>query len=145
MPNGWERRKIVSALPNTNGALALEWLDLALWRCRTGIEVLSQMRNTKEAVRNFASAAETALKAVYIWHGSYYPRVHDIGELVEGCPDRTVLAAVDGYSEGFVRDFSKNYLAPYVLVKPVPLDKVEECRRFAEKIVSWAEGIIRSG
>ena len=135
----------MSALPNTNGALALEWLDLALWRCRTGIEVLSQMGNTKEAVRNFASAAETALKAVYIWHESYYPRVHDIGELVEGCPDRTVSAAVDGYSEGFVRDFSRNYLAPYVLVKPVPLDKVEECQVFAEKIVSWAEGIIRSG
>ena len=134
----------MSALANTNGALALEWLDLALWRYRTGIEVLSQMGNTKEAVKNFASAAETALKAVYIWHESYYPRVHDIGELVEGCPDRTVSDAVEGYSEEFVRDFSKNYLVPYVLVKPVPLDRVEECRRFAEKIVSWAEGVVKT-
>ena len=134
----------MSALANTNGELALEWLDLALWRYRTGIEVLKQRGNTKEAVRNFASAAETALKAVYIWYESYYPRVHDIGELVRGCPDRGVEAAVEGYSEGFVRDFSKNYLAPYVLVRPVPLDKVEECRKFSEKIVSWAEGVVKT-
>ena len=134
----------MSALANTNGELALEWLDLALWRYRTGIEVLKQRGNTKEAVRNFASAAETALKAVYIWYESYYPRVHDIGELVQGCPDRGVEAAVEGYSEGFVRDFSKNYLAPYVLVRPVPLEKVEECRKFAEKIVEWAEGVVKT-
>ena len=134
----------MSALANTNGEAALEWLERAARRCRFAAVSLEE-GDTKEAVRNFASAAETVLKAVYIWYESYCPRVHDIGELVDGCPDRTVLAAVDGYSEGFVRDFSKNYLAPYVLVKPVPLDKVEECRRFAEKIVSWAEGIIRSG
>ena len=134
----------MSALANTNGELALEWLDLALWRYRTGIEVLKQRGNTKEAVRNFASAAETALKAVYIWYESYYPRVHDIGELVRGCPDRGVEAAVEGYSEGFVRDFSKNYLAPYVLVRPVPLEMVEECRKFAEKIVEWAEGVVKT-
>ena len=131
----------MSALANTNGEAALEWLERAARRCRFAAVSLEE-GDTKEAVRNFASAAETALKAVYIWYESYYPRVHDIGELVEGCPDRTVLAAVEGYSEGFVRDFSKNYLAPYVLVKPVPLDKVEECRRFAEKIVSWAEGVV---
>ncbi len=134
----------MSALANTNGELALEWLDLALWRYRTGIEVLKQRGNTKEAVRNFASAAETALKAVYVMHESYYPRVHDIGELVRGCPDRGVLEAVEGYSEGFVRDFSKNYLAPYVLVRPVPLDRVEECRKFAQKIVKWAEGVVEA-
>ena len=134
----------MSALANTNGELALEWLDLALWRYRTGIEVLKQRGNTKEAVRNFASAAETALKAVYISYESYYPRVHDIGELVRGCPDRGVLEAVEGYSEGFVRDFSKNYLAPYVLVRPVPLDRVEECRKFAQKIVKWAEGVVEA-
>ena len=134
----------MSALANTNGELALEWLDLALWRYRTGIEVLKQRGDTKEAVRNFASAAETALKAVYIWYESYYPRVHDVGELVRGCPDRGVEAAVEGYSEGFVRDFSKNYLAPYVLVRPVPLEMVEECRKFAEKIVSWAEGVVKT-
>ena len=133
----------MSALANTNGELALEWLELALWRYRTGIEVLKQRGNTKEAVRNFASA-ETALKAVYIRYESYYPRVHDIGELVRGCPDRGASAAVEGYSEGFVRDFSKNYLAPYVLVRPVPLDKVEECRKFAQKIVRWAEGVVKA-
>ena len=131
----------MSALANTNGEAALEWLERAARRCRYGVRSLEE-GDTKEAVRNFASAAETALKAVYIWYESYCPRVHDIGELVEGCPDRTVLAAVEGYSEGFVRDFSRNYLAPYVLVKPVPLERVEECRRFAEGIVSWAEGVV---
>lgn len=133
----------MSALANTNGEAALEWIERASRRCRYGVLSLEE-GDSKEAVRNFASAAETALKAVYIRHESYYPRVHDIGELVRGCPDRGVLEAVEGYSEGFVRDFSKNYLAPYVLVRPVPLDKVEECRQFAEKIVKWAEGVVEA-
>ena len=132
----------MSALANTNGEAAREWIERASLRCRYGVLSLEE-GDTKEAVRNFASAAETALKAVYIRYESYYPRVHDIGELVRGCPDRGVLEAVEGYSEGFVRDFSKNYLAPYVLVRPVPLDKVEECRQFAEKIVRWAEDVVR--
>ena len=131
----------MSALADTNGEAALEWLERAARRCRYGVRSLEE-GDTKEAVRNFASAAETALKAVYIWYESYYPRVHDVGELVRGCPDRGVEAAVEGYSEGFVRDFSKNYLAPYVLVRPVPLEKVEECRMFAKKIVKWAEEVV---
>ncbi len=132
----------MSALANTNGEAALEWMERAARRCRYGVMSLEE-GDTKEAVRNFASAAETALKAVYISYESYYPRFHDIGELVQGCPDRGVSAAVEGYSEGFVRDFSKNYLAPYVLVRPVPLDKVEERRKFAEKIIKWAEEVVR--
>ena len=76
----------MSALANTNGEVALEWIERASRRCRYGVMSLEE-GDTKEAVRNFASAAETALKAVYIWYESYYPRVHDIGELVRGCPD----------------------------------------------------------
>ena len=63
-------------------------------------------------------------------------------ELVEGCPDRAVLEVLEGYSERFVKDFSHNYLAPYLQARPVPIEKVEECRRFSECILGWAESVI---
>ena len=135
----------MSSLPHTNGEAAREWIELALWRYDIGIEVLKKRGDTKEAVRNFSSATETALKAVYIKHETIYPRTHEIGELIQGCPDPTVQEVTAGYSEEFVKYFSKNYLAPYVQAKPIALERVEECRKFAERIIKWAEGIIKTG
>ena len=132
----------MSSLPNSNGRIAEEWLGRAAWRHATGVRVLDETGDTKEAVRDFASAAEPALKAVYIKLGSLFPRTHDVWELVEECPEPTARRAVAGYPEQFVKDFSRNYLAPYVRARPVPEAEVEECRRFSEQILGWAEGVI---
>ena len=133
----------MSNLPATNGEAAQEWIRRAAWRYGTGVRVLEETVDTKEAVRDFASAAELAIKAVYIKHEMFHPRTHSVGKLLQGCPDPTVWQALEGYSEGFVKAFSQHYLAPYVLAQPVPLEDVERCRSFAERIVEWAEGVIR--
>ena len=132
----------MSNLPNSNGRIAEEWLGRAAWRYSTGMRVMDETGDTKEAVRDFASAAELVLKAVYIKLGSLFPRTHDVWELVEECPEPTARRAVTGYPEQFVKDFSRNYLAPYVRARPVPEAEVEECRRFAGQILEWAEGVI---
>ena len=132
----------MSSLPNSNREVAEEWLRRAAWRHSTGVRAVAETGDTKEAVRDFASAAELALKAVYIKLGSLFPRSHNVSELVEECPDRTVLRVLEGYSEQFVKDFSRNYLAPYLRARPVPPADVEECRRFSERIMGWAEGAI---
>lgn len=98
--------------------------------------------DSKLAVKDFATAAELALKAVYIKHGKHYLRTHDIGDLVRECPDSTVRAAVDGYSDQFIRLFSQHYLAPYVRAHPVPEEEVERCRLFCRRIVNWAIGVV---
>lgn len=133
----------MSNLPATNGEVAQEWVGRAAWRYDTGIRVLRETGDTKEAVRDFASAAEVAVRAVYIKHEMFYPRTHNVGELLQGCPDPTVQRVLMGYSEQFVKDFSDHYLAPYIRVRPVPLEDVKECRLFAEQIVGWAEGVIK--
>ena len=132
----------MSSLPNSNREVAEEWLRRAAWRHSTGVRAVAETGDTKEAVRDFASAAELALKAVYIKLGSLFPRSHNVSELVEECPDRTVLRVLEGYSEQFVKDFSRNYLAPYLRARPVPPADVKECRRFSERILGWAEGVI---
>ena len=132
----------MSNLPNSNREVADEWLRRAAWRHSTGVRAVAETGDTTDAVRDFASAAELALKAVYIKLGSLFPRTHNVSELVEECPDRTVLRVLEGYSEQFVKDFSRNYLAPYLRARPVPPADVEECRRFSERIMGWAEGAI---
>ncbi len=132
----------MSSLPNNNLWIAREWLERAAWRHTTGVRVLGEMGDTKEAVRNFASAAELALKAVYIKSGSLFPRTHNVGDLVEGCPETTVSQVVEDYPEEFVKEFSRNYLAPYVRARPIPEVEVEECRLFSERILRWAEGVV---
>lgn len=116
-------------------------MSRAKWRYTTGARALDEIGDTKEAVRDFASAAELALKAVYIRLGRSFPRTHDVSRLVEGCPDQTARSAIDEYSERFVKEFSRNYRAPYVLARPVPLAAVEDCRRFSLKILEWAENV----
>ena len=132
----------MSSLPNSNREVAEEWLRRAAWRHSTGVRAVAETGDTTEAVRDLASAVELALKAVYIKLGSLFPRSHNVSELVEECPDRTVLRVLEGYSEQFVKDFSRNYLAPYLRARPVPPADVEECRRFSERIMGWAEGAI---
>ena len=51
---------------------------------------------------------------------------------------------MEGYSERFVKEFSRNYLAPYVRARPVPPEDVEQCRRFSGRMLRWAEGVINS-
>ena len=93
-------------------------------------------------LRDFASAAELALKSVYIKAGSLFPRTYNVSELVEECPVPSAKDGVEGYPDEFVKDFSRNCLAPYIRARPVPEAEVEECRRFSERILEWAEGVI---
>lgn len=51
---------------------------------------------------------------------------------------------LEGYSERWVKEFSHHYLVPYVLARPVPADDTEQCRRFSERVLVWAAGIIRT-
>lgn len=132
----------MSSLPNSNTLIAEEWLNRAAWRHTTGKRALDETGDTKEAVRDFASAAELALKAVYIRFGHTFPRTHNISDLVDGCPEPTVRQAIQDYPEEFVKGFSRNYIAPYVRARPVPEADIEECRRFSALILAWAEGVI---
>lgn len=134
----------MSRLPNDGHEVAEEWLARAEWRHITGVRVLKETGDTKEAVRDFASAAELAIKAVYIRHGTPFTRTHSVEKLVQECPDRTVDDALEGYSERFVREFSRHYLAPYVQARPVPPKDTERCQDFSDRILVWAAGIIRA-
>lgn len=134
----------VSSLPNSGSEIAEEWLARAGWRYTTGLRVLSETGDTKEAVRDFASSVELALKAVYIKLGTTFPRTHSVWELVEGCPERSVEDVLGGYSERFLKEFSRNYLAPYVRARPVPADDIEQCRRFSDRVLGWAAGVVKS-
>ena len=78
----------MSKLPNSNREVAEEWLRRAAWRHTTGVRALAETGDTTDAVRDFASAAELAPKAVYIKLGSLFPRTHNVSELVEEYPDR---------------------------------------------------------
>ena len=132
----------MSSLPNSGREIAEEWLARAEWRHSTGLRVLDETGDTKEAVRDFASAAELALKAVYIKLGTPFPRTHSVWELMEECPDESVRDVLEGYSERFAKEFSRNYLAPYVRARPVPAEDIEECRRFSRRMIRWAAGVV---
>lgn len=132
----------MSSLPNSGREIAEEWLARAEWRHSTGLRVLDETGDTKEAVRDFASAAELALKAVYIKLGTPFPRTRSVWELMEECPDESVQDVLEGYSERFVKEFSRNYLAPYVRARPVPAEDIEECRRFSRRMIRWAAGVV---
>lgn len=134
----------MSSLPNTGREIAEEWLARAQWRYTTGLRVLRETGDTKEAVRDLASAAELALKAVYIKLGAVFPRTQSVWELVGECPERSVEDVIGGYSERFLKEFSRNYLAPYVRARPVPAGDIEQCRRFSDRILGWAAGVINS-
>ena len=134
----------MSSLPNSSREVAEEWLALAGWRYTTGLRVLRETGDTKEAVRDFASGAELALKAVYIRYGTIFPTTHSAWELVRDCPERSVEDVLEGYSERFLKEFSRNYLAPYVRARPVPADDIEQCRHFSERMLGWAAGVVKS-
>ena len=134
----------MSSLPHNGDEVAEEWLARAEWRHITGLRALQETGDTKEAVKDFASAAELAIKAVYIRHGTPFSRTHSVWELARECPDRTVDDVLKGYSVRWVREFSRHYLAPYVRARPVPAKDTEQCRRFCEHILAWAAGIIRT-
>ena len=138
------RLPVMTAPAGINHEVAEEWLRRAAWRHATALRGLGETGDTKEAVRDFASAAELALKAVFIELGCVFPRTHRVGELIDKCPERTAISLLRGYSERFVKQFSRNYRAPCLRVRPVPSEDVEQCRRFAGSVLSWAEGVIRT-
>lgn len=131
----------MSDLPGANGEVAREWIEHArtYYRMATGAQ---GMGGNKVAVRSLVSAAEMALKAVYISHETYFPRTHSTGELIDGCPDRSVLRMLAGYPAEFVEDFSTNYLAPCIRDEPVPAHEFEACRAFTEQIIAWATSAV---
>lgn len=134
----------MSSLPNQGDEVAEEWLTRAEWRHTTGQRALTEAGDTKEAVRDFASAAELAIKAVYIRHETPFPRTHNVWQLLQECPASNMDDVLRGYSERWVKEFSRHYLAPYVRARPVPAEDTEECLHFAERILAWAAGIIRA-
>lgn len=127
-----------------NHEVAEEWLRRAAWRHATAPRCLGETGDTKEVVRGFASAAELALKAVFIELGCVFPRTHRVKKLIDRCPERTAASLLSGYSELFVKEFSRNYRAPCLRARPVPPGDVEQCRSFANRVLSWAGGIIRT-
>lgn len=127
----------MSALPQTNGEVAREWIEHAQTYYAMATSAQG-MGGNKVAVRSLVSAAEMALKAVYISHETYFPRTHSTGELIEGCPDRSIQQLLAGYPAEFVEDFSTNYLEPYIRDEPVPAHEFEACHGFTEQIITWA-------
>ena len=131
----------MSDLPDTNGEVARERIQHA--RTYHSMAIGAQgMAGNKVAVRSLVSAAEMAVKAVYIRHETYFPRTHDTKELIDGCPDRSIDLLLRGYPTEFIEEFSINYLAPYVRDRPVPDNEFETCRRFAEQILTWATAAV---
>ena len=131
----------MSNLPDTNGEVAVEWVEHAQTYYKLAISARGKSGD-KVTVKSFVSAAEMALKAVYIKHEVYFPRTHSTRELIAKCPDPSVGQLLVGYSADFVEDFSANYLAPYIRGRPIPSDVVEACRVFAERIVEWARRVV---
>lgn len=131
----------MSDLPRTNGKVAREWIEhaRAYYSMATGAQGIG---GNKVAVRSLVSAAEMALKAVYISHETYFPRTHSTGELIEGCPDRSVHQLLAGYPAEFVEEFSMNYLAPYIREEPVADDEFEACRAFTQQMIVWATAAV---
>ena len=62
----------MSNLPDTNQEVALEWLEHARTYYSMAIGARG-MSGSKVAFRSLVSAAEMALKAVYISHETYFP------------------------------------------------------------------------
>ena len=127
----------MSNLPDTNGEVAAEWIEHA----RTYYSMATAARGrggNKVAVRSLVSAAEMAIKAVYISHETYFPRTHDTTELIEGCPDPSIKRLQVDYSAEFIEEFSAGYLAPYFRDNPVQADEFEASRNFTEQIIAWA-------
>ena len=133
----------MSRLPDTNGEVAREWIEHARTYYTMAIGARGRAGN-KVAARALVSSAEMAIKAVHIFRERYFPRTHDIKELINGCPERSIERLVGGHPDGFVESFSTNYLAPYLRDRPVPEDEFEACRRFAEQILAWATDVVRS-
>lgn len=131
----------MSSLPATNGEVAQEWVRRARLYHDQGVHA-REMGDTKVAVKHFTTAAEMALKAVYIKHETWFPRTHSTPELIAGCPDPTARRLLVGYSTEFVARFSDNYLAVYLRDEPVPPDEVEACRVLAQLAVQWATEVI---
>ena len=127
----------MSDLPATNREVALEWIEHA--RAYREIVAHAQGRGgNKVAVQALVSAAEMALKAVYISHETYFPRTRDIRELIEGCPDASIGQLLRGYPGEFIDEFSINYQAPYMRGEPLPTEELDDSCDFAEQIIAWA-------
>ena len=127
----------MSDLPDTNGEVARDWIQHARTHYSMAIGAQGMVGN-KVAVSSLVSAAEMAIKAVYIGHETYFPRTHDTKELIDGCPDRSIDHLLGGYPTEFIEEFSMYYVAPYVRERPVPDNEFETCRGFAEQILTWA-------
>lgn len=131
----------MSRLTDRNGEVAKEWIGRAHGFHRTAEGTRGSV-NDQITVRNLVSAAEIAVNAVYIRHETYYPRTHDIAELLAGCPDPAAASAAAGYSSDFVDWFASQYLAPYERTKPLTPDEVDACFAFAAQVIAWAEQIV---
>jgi HEPN domain-containing protein len=86
-------------------------------------------------------AAEKALKAVLIAHGTPFPRTHSIRMLVDLLPDSLLVPDEVEQAAG---------LADYAVIsrypgatEPVDEPEYRQAVRLAEAVVCWAEGAIR--
>ena len=131
----------MSDLPDTNGEVAREWIQHA--RTYYSMAIGAQgMAGNKVAVRSLVSAAEMAIKAVYIGHEMYFPRTHDTKQLIDGCPDGSIHHLLGGYPTEFIEEFSIKHLVPYVRERPVRDHEFEACRRFAKQMLTWATAAV---
>ena len=131
----------MSDLPATNSEVALEWIEQAR-AFREATAHAQGLGGNKVAVQALVSAAEMALKAVYISHETYFPRTRDIRELIDGCPDGSFGHLLRAYPAEFIDQFSLNYQAPYRRGEPVPTGELEASRDFTEQIIAWAKAAV---
>ena len=130
----------MSRLTDSNGEAAKEWIGRA--HAYYSSAETTRGSEISVTVRHLVSAAEMAVKAVYIHHETYYPRTHDTAELINKCPDPTAAQAAAGYTTEFMRWFASQYLAPYERMNPLTPGEVDSCFAFAAQVIAWAEHIV---
>lgn len=85
--------------------------------------------------------AELAIKAVYQHHGWRFPRIHDLGALVDGLKLQGLIIPSDVEDADQLNIYAVQTRYPGIAA-PVTEAEYEEAIRIAEAVLAWAEAII---
>ncbi len=87
-------------------------------------------------------AAEKAIKAVYIKQGMRFRYTHDIGELLSGLIGASLVLNEDIKAATNLSTYAWEARYP-CLDEPVTEEESREAAHLAERVVTWAEKLIR--
>lgn len=117
---------------------AQNWLESA----KRGLED----KRWNDCVYNAQMASEHAIKAIFLWKGIHYKRIHDISELVRRLQDDPDLPAffsekIPQYAENIEELTELRNLAGYGFEEGIDNDYFET---YAPTAFKWAEEIVKN-